>query len=124
MFLTIVFLATYILALIGITVVSSRRQTDNEYINSAKNLSATESMWTTFALLLTGYNFVIGITFSYLYGFWYLMVFVGAGLEDLIDNLKSKIRYITPKYKENEEERQYVLKLKLLQEALEEMVKN
>lgn len=47
-----------------------------------------------------------------------------AGLEDLIDNLKSKIRYITPKYKENEEERQYVLKLKLLQEALEEMVKN
>jgi len=78
--LILVYLLAYILVLVGITVVSSRRETETEYINSAKNLSATESTWTTFASLLTGYNFVIGVTFAYLYGFWYLMAFVGAGL--------------------------------------------
>lgn len=80
MSLAIAYLIAYILVLVGITVVSSRRETDTEYINSAKNLSAAESTWTTFASLLTGYNFVIGVTFAYLYGFWYLMAFVGAGL--------------------------------------------
>ena len=49
-------------------------------MNSSKKLSAWESTWTTFASLLTGYNFVLGVTFAYLYGFWYLMGFVGAGL--------------------------------------------
>lgn len=80
MTIELVYLFLYILALIGIMFVSSKRETDAEYINSAKNLSATESTWTTFASLLTGYNFVIGVTFAYLFGFWYLMAFVGAGL--------------------------------------------
>jgi Na+/proline symporter len=49
-------------------------------MNRSKQLSGWESAWTTFASLLTGYNFVLGVTFAYLYGFWYLMAFVGAGL--------------------------------------------
>lgn len=80
MLLAIAYLAAYVLVLVGITFVSSWRETDAEYLNSAKNLSAAESTWTTFASLLTGYNFVIGVTFAYLYGFWYLMAFIGAGL--------------------------------------------
>ncbi|MBS3144993.1 hypothetical protein J4208_05410, partial [Candidatus Woesearchaeota archaeon] len=78
--ITIVYLGLYLVVLAGITWASSRRETPEEYINSSKNLSASASTWTTFASLLTGYNFVLGVTFSYLYGFWYLMVFVGAGM--------------------------------------------
>lgn len=74
------YLILYFAALAVITWISSKRETAGEYINSEKNLSANESTWTTFASLLTGYNFVLGVTFSYLYGFWYLMAFVGAGL--------------------------------------------
>ena len=75
-----IFIAFYLAILAWITWVSSRRETVGEYINSGKNLSAAESTWTTFASLLTGYNFVLGVTFAYLYGFWYLMAFVGAGM--------------------------------------------
>ncbi|MFA6415877.1 MAG: hypothetical protein WCW56_00125 [Candidatus Paceibacterota bacterium] len=78
--MVIFYLALYLGSLAFITWFSSRRETEREYINSNKNLSATESTWTTFASLLTGYNFVLGVTFSYLYGFWYLMAFVGAGM--------------------------------------------
>ncbi len=80
MSLVIIYSLLYLIALTVITFFSSRHETPEEYINSAKNLSATESTFTTFASLLTGYNFVIGVTFAYLYGFWYLMAFVGAGL--------------------------------------------
>lgn len=76
----ILYLILYFAALAVITWISSRRETAGEYINSGKNLSAFESTGTTFASLLTGYNFVLGVTFSYIYGFWYLMAFVGAGL--------------------------------------------
>jgi Na+/proline symporter len=53
-------------------------------MNRSKQLSGWETTWTTFASLLTGYNFVLGVTFAYLYGFWYLMGFVGAGLAFLV----------------------------------------
>src|SRR3989344_2917620 len=78
--ITIFYLILYLGTLAIITWISSRRETVGEYINSGKNLSAAESTWTTFASLLTGYNFVLGVTFSYLYGFWYLMAFVGSGM--------------------------------------------
>lgn len=73
------YLIVYFTVLVVITRISSKKENIGEYINSGKNLSARESAWTTFASLLTGYNFVLGVTFSFLYGFWYLMAFVGAG---------------------------------------------
>ena len=82
--IAILYLILYFAALAVITWISSRQETASEYINSGKNLSASESTWTTFASLLTGYNFVLGVTFSYLYGFWYLMAFVGAGLAFIV----------------------------------------
>ena len=81
---TIIYLVLYLVGLVIITWSSSRRETVGEYLNGDKSLSATDSTWTTFASLLTGYNFVIGVTFAYLYGFWYLMVFVGAGMSFVV----------------------------------------
>lgn len=78
--MTILYLILYFAALAAITWTASRRETAGEYLNSGKNLSSSESTWTTFASLLTGYNFVLGVTFAYLYGFWYLFAFIGAGL--------------------------------------------
>ena len=82
--ITIAYLIIYLIALVIITWLSSRRQTVGEYINSSKKLTVSESTWTTFASLLTGYNFVLGVTFAYLYGFWYLMAFVGAGMAFIV----------------------------------------
>ncbi len=76
----LVYLSLYTIGLAIITWISSKRETEGEYVNAGKDLSWTDSAWTTFASLLTGYNFVLGVTFSYLYGFWYLMAFVGAGI--------------------------------------------
>lgn len=76
----LVYLALYAIVLVYITWLSSRNQNESEYLNSNKNLSAIESTWTTFASILTGYNFVIIVTFSYLYGLWFFMAFIGAGL--------------------------------------------
>jgi len=78
--ITYLYLSIYLLVIAYITLKSSRKESGSDYLNSSKKLSAWESTWTTFASLLTGYNFVLGVTFAYLYGFWYLMAFVGAGL--------------------------------------------
>lgn len=74
------YLSVYLIVIAMITWKSSRKESEGDYMNRSKKLSAWETTWTTFASLLTGYNFVLGVTFAYLYGFWYLMGFVGAGL--------------------------------------------
>jgi Na+/proline symporter len=74
------YLSIYLLVIAIITWKSARMERESDYMNRSKQLSAWETTWTTFASLLTGYNFVLGVTFAYLYGFWYLMGFVGAGL--------------------------------------------
>src|SRR3989338_6667614 len=96
----ILYLILYLGALVVITWFSSRRETTDDYINSGKNLSAAESTWTTFASLLTGYNFVLGVTFSYLYGFWYLMAFVGVGMAFVVLYLFYK-KQLAPLQKEH-----------------------
>ncbi len=93
--MTILYLALYFIILAGITRISSRREVPSEYINSGKNLSAAESTWTTFASLLTGYNFVVGVTFAYLFGFWYLMAFIGAGMAFVVLYIFYKKRLAT-----------------------------
>lgn len=78
--MAILYLVFYLIILGVITYFSSKKEGTQDYLNSGKGLTVVESTWTTFASLLTGYNFVVGVTFAYLYGFWYLMSFVGAGL--------------------------------------------
>lgn len=78
--ITFIFLFIYLATIAAITWKSSHNESESDYMNSSKKLSAWQSTWTTFASLLTGYNFVLGVTFAYLYGFWYLTAFIGAGL--------------------------------------------
>lgn len=80
MLLTIVLLTVYAVGLWWITVKAAANERPEDFIDGSKQLSARESMWSTFASLLTGYNFVIGVTFSYLFGLWYLLIFVGAAM--------------------------------------------
>lgn len=74
----VLYLLGYLIIIGYITWKSSQGESHGDYLNSSKNLTTTESTWTTFASLLTGYNFVIGVTFAYLYGIWYLFGFIGA----------------------------------------------
>ena len=76
--MTFIFLFLYLIVIGYITWQSSRSESASEYMNRTKRLSSWETTWTTFASLLTGYNFVLGVTFAYLYGFWYLTSFLGA----------------------------------------------
>jgi Na+/proline symporter len=78
--LTYLYLFLYLVSIGLITWHSSRGESHSDYMNRSKQLSSWEMTWTTFASLLTGYNFVLGVTFAYLYGFWYLLGFFGAGL--------------------------------------------
>ena len=75
--MTNIFLGLYIMVLMYIVYRSSHRETVEEFLDSDKTLTSTQTTWTTFASLLTGYNFVLGVTFSYLYGFWFLFAFFG-----------------------------------------------
>jgi len=77
--LTFVYLAAYLCIIALITWRSSHSESERDYMNISKSLTGWQSTWTTFASLLSGYNFVLGVTFAYLYGFWYLMAFFGAG---------------------------------------------
>lgn len=78
MSIAVFYLLVYLIILGLITWKSSRRESAGDYLNSSKGLTAWESSWTTFASLLTGYNFVVGTTLAYIYGFWYLFAFLGA----------------------------------------------
>lgn len=75
--MTNIFLGLYIMVLVYIVYRSSHRETALEFLDSGKSLTSTQTTWTSFASLLTGYNFVLGVTFSYLYGFWFLFAFLG-----------------------------------------------
>lgn len=80
MIITHFYLSIYLIAIAFIAWKSARDGNDKDFMNKSKSLSAWESTWTTFASLLSGYNFVLGVTFAYLYGFWYMMAFIGAGV--------------------------------------------
>lgn len=92
--ITYIYIALYVLVLGVITWYASRRQTAGEYLNSSKSLSAVDSAWTTFASLLTGYNLVLGVTFAFMYGFWYLFAFISAGAAFLVLYLFYKKRLL------------------------------
>jgi Na+/proline symporter len=94
------YLSIYLLVIAMITWKSSRRENESDYMNRSKQLSGWETTWTTFASLLTGYNFVLGVTFAYLYGFWYLMAFAGAGLAfvELYFVFKKKLTMLQSEY--------------------------
>jgi len=82
--ITFVYFAIYLFIIALITWKSSHHESERDYMNISKSLTGWQSTWTTFASLLSGYNFVLGVTFAYLYGFWYLTAFLGAGLAFLI----------------------------------------
>jgi Na+/proline symporter len=82
--LTFLYLFIYLCIIAVITWKSSHSESERDYMNISKQLTGWQSTWTTFASLLSGYNFVLGVTFAYLYGFWYLMAFFGAALAFLM----------------------------------------
>lgn len=75
---TISLLIIYLVVLAGITVYAHVRQTEQGFLGMEQNVTAHETTWTTFASIISGYNLAFGVTFSYLYGVWYLLIFVGA----------------------------------------------
>lgn len=77
---SIIFLVIYFVVLAGITYFYSSKENNADFLNSNKQMGVVDTTWTTFASLLSGFNIVLGVTFSYIYGVWYLMAFVGAGL--------------------------------------------
>lgn len=70
-------LGLYVLILAIITYFSSRRKTVNDFLIASRAVGWQRLGLAIFASLFSSYNLVIGITFSYLFGVWVILVYLG-----------------------------------------------
>lgn len=70
-------LGIYILLICIITFFSSRKKNADDFLVASRNVGWARIGIAIFASFLSSYNLVLGITFSYLFGPWFLLLFVG-----------------------------------------------
>lgn len=68
--------ALYILILFTITYLSKRKEGDTDFLIASRNLGWQSIGLSVFASLISSFNIVIGITFAYLFGVYYLVIFL------------------------------------------------
>jgi len=73
-------LGIYILILCIITYFSSRRGSVNDFLVASRNIGWIRIGIAIFASLLSSYNIIIGITFSYILGPWVFLIYLGVFL--------------------------------------------
>lgn len=69
-------LGLYLLVLLGITYWSSRRESSDDFLIASRELGWKEIGLSIFASLISSYNIVIGVTFAYLFGIYYVAIFL------------------------------------------------
>lgn len=89
-------LGVYFVILGIITYFSSRRKNDNDFLVASRNVGWLNIGIAIFAASISSYNLVLGITFSYLFGPWVILVYVGVllafiGIYYLVKTQKSEI---------------------------------
>ena len=89
-------LGIYILIICVITFFSSRKKSIDDFLVASRNVGWARIGVAIFASFLSSYNIVLGITFSYLFGPWFLLLFVGAfaafwGIYYLVKNQNKEI---------------------------------
>lgn len=70
-------LGVYIIILAIITYLSSRRRSIDDFLVASRNVGWQKIGIAIFASIISSYNLVLGITFSYLFGPWVVIVYLG-----------------------------------------------
>ena len=78
--LTIIAVAVYILIIGIVTYLSSKKESNSDFLVASRNLRWKEIGLSTFATMISSYNLVIGITFAFLFGFHFIIIMLGAFL--------------------------------------------
>lgn len=74
---TYILLGIYVLLLGIITYIASRRKSDDDYLRASGEIKWGTFAISMFASLFSSYNLVITLTFSYLFGPWVIVVYLG-----------------------------------------------
>lgn len=67
----------YLIVLAAITFVSSKRNNSQDFLVASRAVGWQRIGLAIFASLFSSYNLVLGITFSYLFGPWFIVVYLG-----------------------------------------------
>jgi Na+/proline symporter len=67
----------YLIVLAVIVIVSSRKKSSQDFLVASRLVGWQRIGIATFASLFSSYNLVLGITFSYLFGPWFILVYLG-----------------------------------------------
>lgn len=70
-------IAIYLIVLAMITFISSRRNSNQEFLVASRAVGWQRIGIAIFASLFSSYNLVLGITFAYLFGPWFVVVYFG-----------------------------------------------
>jgi Na+/proline symporter len=77
---SIVALSIYLIALAGITFFASRSKSSLDFLYASKNVGWKIIAVSIFASILSSFNIVVGLSLSYLFGPWMILVYGGAFL--------------------------------------------
>lgn len=73
-------LGIYLVIIAYITYSTSKKESVDDYLIADRSLDWKAIGLSNFSTLISSYNIVIGITFAYLFGVYFFLVFFGAGL--------------------------------------------
>lgn len=75
--LALLAVSTYFLAVVMIGYYFSRKESSSDFLIASKNLGWKSIGFSIFASLISGYNIVLGITFAFLFGIYFLVIWLG-----------------------------------------------
>jgi len=70
-------LGLYILILSIITFIASRRKSTDDFLRASREVEWKTLAVSVFASIISSYNIVVGLTFSYLFGPWVIVIYLG-----------------------------------------------
>ncbi|HEC32672.1 MAG TPA: hypothetical protein ENI63_00235 [Candidatus Kaiserbacteria bacterium] len=95
-------LGVYLAIIAVITYYTSKKESIGEFLIAGRSLDWKEIGLSNFATLISSYNVVIGITFAYLFGIYFFLAFLGAGLAYIF------LYHIAKQFKEDSKKQKFL----------------
>src|SRR3989338_1000066 len=77
-YITILAISAYILSLALITIIAIKKEKPEDFLIASRELGWKSIGMSTFATLISSYNIVLGLTYAFLLGPYFVMIFFGA----------------------------------------------
>lgn len=75
--MNIIFFSLYLAGLVIITYSSFKKESIADYLNASRSLDWKAFSLSSFASFISSYNIIVGISFAYLLGYYYWLIFLG-----------------------------------------------